>query len=144
MESGLGQAFVNEPLNKLRLRWVEAKIHAGMDRLERAEAVYREVRAGFQAHQLEYDAALAGIELGIVWLRQGERKRLKPLAKEMIETFERLQLATKEARFALAFLEVACSEEVASVATLQRTRDFLERHRADPSVRFDPRYMLFG
>lgn len=144
MESGLGQAFEDEPLNKLRLRWVEAQIHAGLDRLDRAEAAFREVREGFQAHQLEYDAALAGIELGIVWLRQGERKRLKQLAKEMIATFTRLNLATKEARQALLFLEVTCSEEIATIGVLQRTRDFLERHRVDASVKFDPRYMLLG
>jgi hypothetical protein len=144
MESGLGKAFADEPLNHLRLRWVVAKIHAGTGRLPRAAGVLQEVRSGFRAHQLEYDAALVGIDLGIVWLRQGERKRLEPLAREMATTFDRLKLATPEARFALAFLEAVCAQDHASIGAFQRTGEFLERNRADPQITFNPVYVLFG
>jgi tetratricopeptide (TPR) repeat protein len=144
LNSGLGAAFEDEPLNRLRLRWVEAKIQAGLDRLDRAEPLFREVRAGFREHGLEYDAALAGLDLAAVWLREGERGRLLPLATEMADTFLRLRLPTRDALLAVTFLKVACQKRVASLGLVERTRSFLARYRSDSRLKFDHEALFLG
>jgi tetratricopeptide (TPR) repeat protein len=141
--SGLGEAFAEQPLNRLRLRWVEAKIHAGMNRLDKAEPAFQEVRDGFREHELEYDAALVGFDLAVVWLRQGKDDRVEPLADEMRDTFTRLSLPI-EARKALVFLAVVSEMRLASVPVVERTRDFLARLREDPQLVFDVPTALLG
>jgi tetratricopeptide (TPR) repeat protein len=106
LASGLGRVFATQPLNHLRLRWVEGKVHAGMERLEKAESILREVRDGFHRRELEFDAALVGLDLCSVWLRQGKRERVVRLAFRMRETFQRLSQPV-EARAALALLATA-------------------------------------
>lgn len=102
MESGLRQAFASDPLNLLRLRWMEGKILAGLGKLSRAEEVLCQVRAEFQQRGLQYDAALAGLDLAEVWLSQGREEELHLLAEEMIDTFLELEIhpeAIKALRF---------------------------------------------
>ncbi len=144
LESGLGEKLADQPLNSLRLRWVEARIHNGMGRLERAEAIFQEVRQGFLKHRLEYDAALAGLDLAAVWLRQGQQDRLLPLAAEMSQTFDRMKLQTPEAWRAVTFLSLACRHRMADLGFVERTRSFLARHQADPGLKLDPEATFRG
>ncbi len=143
LESGLGEAFADEPLNLLRLRWVEAKIHAGLDRLDRAEAIFLEIRAGFRERGLEFDAALAGLDLAKVWLRQDQPGRVLPLAVEMVRTFDRMKLP-KEGIMALVFVKVACEMEMLTLPALDRARDFMVRLRANPDLKFEIWGTLLG
>lgn len=143
MESGLGEAFAGEPLNQLRLRWVQARIYAGRGRLERAEAIFAEVRAGFQKHELEYNAALAGLDLAAVWMRQDKTRQVHLLAAEMAETFRRLNLPTRDAWAALHLLKLTCENKKVSRDLVERIRGFLARHQLDPGQRFGAS-VLFG
>jgi tetratricopeptide (TPR) repeat protein len=143
LASGLREAFADEPLNLLRLRWVEAKIHAGLDRLEQAEALFLEIRAGFLSYGLDYDAALAGLDLARVWLRMDRASRVVPLAVEMIRTFDRLKIA-QEGKMALRFLKVACEDQFLTVPVLDRTRDFIVRIKANPEMKFEAERVLMG
>jgi hypothetical protein len=137
MGSGLGEAFASEPLNRLRLRWVEARVFAGNGRLERAEAIFKEVRSGFQEHGLEYDAALAGLDLAAVWLRLGkDARQVHLLAVEMTETFRRLDLPTRDAWAALHMLKLTCEDKTVTRDLVERIRRFLARHQLDPRQRF--------
>lgn len=137
LESGLGEAFADEPLNRLRLRWVEARIHAGMGRLKRAEAILEEIRQEFLARNLAYDAALVGIDLAGVWLRQDKVAPMPALLLEVGATFDRLNLQTKDALTAVAFLHVALELNVLSPPVFERTRRFLARYQNDPELEFD-------
>ncbi len=137
LESGLRQAFASDPLNLLRLRWVEGKILAGLDRLGRAGGALAEVRQGFQQRGLEYDAALVGLELAAVWLRQGKVNEVRELAQDMLETFRALNIQ-REAVRALRFFNEVCRYQVATVGMAQGVRSFLGRLQAEPQLRFDP------
>lgn len=144
LESGLREAFKDQPLNLLRLRWVEARIHAGLNHLDRAGEILLDVRLQLQSHGLEYVAALAGLDLAAIWLRQGEAGRVLPLAIEMCNTFARLELPTQDALAALLFLKVACRKRVASLGLVERTKNFLMRCQFDPTLRFDPEFAFTG
>jgi tetratricopeptide (TPR) repeat protein len=137
MSSGLRQAFASDPLNLLRLRWVEGKILAGRDRLGRAERALTEVRRGFEERGLDYDAALVGLELAAVWLRQGKTAEVRELAQDMLDTFEELEIE-REAFRALWFFNEVCRHQVATAGMAHGVRSFLGRLHAEPQLRFDP------
>ncbi|HEX4966101.1 MAG TPA: hypothetical protein VF173_35150 [Thermoanaerobaculia bacterium] len=137
MGSGLRQAFAGDPINLLRLRWVEGKILAGLNRLARAERALAEVRQGFEERGLGYDAALVGLELAAVWLRQGKTAEVRELAQDMLDTFEELEIE-REALCALWFFNEACRHKVATPRMAHGVRSFLGRLHAEPRLRFDP------
>ncbi|HEX2224253.1 MAG TPA: hypothetical protein VHN15_08600, partial [Thermoanaerobaculia bacterium] len=137
LESGLRQAFSSDPLNLLRLRWVEGKILAGLGKLSRAEQVFEAVREEFREKGLEYDAALAGLDLAAVWLQEGRVSEVRSLAQGMLEIFRDLKVH-REAVKALRFFHLACKEKVVTAQLATGVRSFLERLQNEPKLRFEP------
>ena len=136
LESGLRQAFTEEPLNLLKLRWVEGKVLAGLGKLRRAELAFEEARVGFQNREQDYDAALVGLELAAVWLQQGKVRQVQELAHETLETFRDLGIQ-REAVRALDMLHQACRQERATVGLIQYVKRFLARLQQEPQLRFE-------
>jgi tetratricopeptide (TPR) repeat protein len=136
-QSNLRVAFAAEPLNLLRLLWVEGKIHAGLGRPARAERAFLEVRREFLRLGQVYDASLVGLELSVLWLRQGRATEVRTLAKEMHETFEALGVE-REAVRALQFMREACRVQAVTVSMIERVRTFLQRLPSLPGLRFEP------
>jgi tetratricopeptide (TPR) repeat protein len=141
LKSGLRKAFAEDPLNLLRLRWVEAKILAGRGRLADAERVFGEVRTGFRAQALHYDAALAGMDLALVLTKQG--KDIRPLAREIHRACE-AQGIHPEAVRALRSFEILCEHRGATAERVERFRTFLDRLQHFPRLRFEPERVLLG
>jgi hypothetical protein len=137
LESGLREAFAQDPLNLTKLRWLEGKIHAGRGKLWRAEPVMREVREELRARGQEYDAALAGLDLAAVWLEQGKHSAVRALTEEILETFAVLDVR-REGMKALHYLREACRREMATPALAQRVGGFLRRLEWQPQLRFTP------
>lgn len=121
---------------RLRRRWVEGKIARGLDELDEASAALAEVRSGFIEEGVGYDAALASLELALVYLDQGLNAEVQQLAREMIPIF-RSQDVHREAAAALVVFVEAASREVASRALVEQVVDYLQRARDDPGLRFD-------
>jgi tetratricopeptide (TPR) repeat protein len=134
LESGLRRKLAAEPLNLLKLRGVEGKIHAGQGKLWRAEAIFREVRDGFLERRMEYDAALVGLELIEVRLRQGRRADVAELAREILETFEDLGVELEALR-AMRYLDEACRADTATPSMAARVRGIL-RPDWEPRLQF--------
>lgn len=137
LESGLREAFADDPLNLARLRWLEGKIHAGLGKLWRAEQVLTEVRDGFQERGQGYDSALVGLDLAAVWLRQGKHAAVHELAEEVLKTFAALGIR-REGIKAVRYLREACRREMATPALVQRVSGFLRRLEWKPQLRFAP------
>src|SRR5262249_41196655 len=98
LKSGLREAFAVEALNLLKLRWIEGKLHAGLSRPAKAVHAFMEVRLEYLGMGHVYDAALVGLELAEVWLRQGQTRDVRKLAKEIYGTFRNLGLRSEAAR----------------------------------------------
>ncbi len=94
-------------LDRLRVRWLEGRIYAGLCDFARAEAALLETRAGFAQREQVYPAALAGLDLATLWARQGRFEEVRALAQEMIATFRALRIA-REAIVTLLILQRAC------------------------------------
>jgi tetratricopeptide (TPR) repeat protein len=101
----------------LRLSWLDGRIYAGLGDLERAEAAFEKTRAGFAAAGQPFDAALAALDLALVWARQGRRQEIQALTAELIAAFRRHGIA-REAMAALLLARRACDEASVSAADL--------------------------
>jgi tetratricopeptide (TPR) repeat protein len=137
LQSGLRDAFAAEPLNLLKLRWVEGKIYAGLGRLARAERAFSEARQGFVQRGQAYDAALVGLDLAAVWLKKGRAAEVLELAEEMHATLDDLGVHVEAAR-ALYFVREACRCQAVTVPMIERVRTFLERLPWQAGLRFEP------
>ena len=137
LQSGLGKAFINDPIMQLKLRWLEGKIFEGSKKYLRTEEILTEVKQGFARRGREYEAALVGLELAAVYLRQRKADEAETLAVEALETFQDLKVA-HEARKAVVYLREACRQKVASAAMVQEILRFLKKLERDPTLRFVP------
>ncbi len=137
LSSGLRQAFAAEPLSLLKLRGVEGKVLAGLGKLGRAERVFEQVREEFLLRERGYDAALVGLELAAVWLRQGKADHVRELAEEIYETLRDLGVH-QEAFRAVLFLREACRQQAVTLGLLRKVHGFLVRLEWNPGLCFEP------
>jgi hypothetical protein len=95
------------------------------------------VREEFLLREREYDAALVGLELAAVWLRQGKAAQVRELAEETYETLRDLGVH-HEAFKAVYFLREACRQQVLTLDLLRKVHHFLVRLEWQPLLRFQP------
>jgi tetratricopeptide (TPR) repeat protein len=122
-------------LDKLRLHWLEGRIAAGLGKTEDAVIALSQVRTEFAGRGIAYDAALATLELAILYLEQGRTLDVKMLARQMAPIF-RAQGVHREALAALRLFCEAAEKEAATVELVRRLAEYLYRARHNPSLRF--------
>jgi hypothetical protein len=136
LASGLRQAFAADAIGLLKLRWMEGKILAGLGKLTRAERALEAVRREFLRREQHYEAALVGLELVSVGLRQGKIVEVRRLSEDLLETFVKLGIH-REAVNALRCLREACRLERATVQLVSEICDFLTRLQRQSHLRFE-------
>jgi len=136
-QSGLREAFAADPLNELKLRWLEGRIYFGLGNLPRAEALFLDVRDDFARRGRHYVAAMVDLELTAVYLRQGKDTEAAAKATAALETFEALGVSY-EAKRAVRHLEDACRRQVATAELALRVVRHLQRLESNPTLRFEP------
>ncbi|MFY9824964.1 MAG: tetratricopeptide repeat protein [Thermoanaerobaculia bacterium] len=128
---------MGDRMNLLKLRWVEGLVAAGLNRHEQAEAAFREVREAYAGIGLDYDAALASLDLAGVYVAQGRTGDLLQIAEETLAIFQ----SRNTHRAALAAVLVLCSaarQEQAGVGLVRQVSEFLKRARNKPDLQFPP------
>lgn len=119
-------ARLGKDLHCLRVRWLAARVAAGLGRTDEAVAEVKEVCDAFLDLEMPYDAALAGLNLALYWLEQGQTAAVKELAVGL----EKIFTAKGIRREALASLRLFCdtaSREAATVALVQQIKAELEK-----------------
>jgi transcriptional regulator with XRE-family HTH domain len=132
---GLAERLGQE-LDLLRTRWLEGWAAAGLGRREEAIAALEHVCGEFARRQIPFDAALAGLELAVLYLEEGRTAEVRRLAEELVAIFKAQQVH----RHALAALTLFCkaaAQETATVDLARRLSDFLYRAQHDPELRFE-------
>ena len=114
------------PLDRVRLRWAEGDIAAGLGRWDEAEAAYREVQEEFERHRMHYNAALVALDLALLLARQGRTEELKRLSAELVAAFESRAIH-REATAAFVLFQRACDEERATAEMISRLASLLRR-----------------
>jgi len=121
---------------RLRVRWLEGKIARGLGEEEGAEEAFRAVRDGFLAEGNGYDAALASLDLALLYLDQGRTGEVQRLAGEMVPIFE-AQDVHREAVAALMLFRRAAEAEALTRELVEKVLEYLEQSRRDPALRFE-------
>ncbi len=124
-----------DPWTQLRRLWVEGKIARGLGELDGAERSFLAVRDGFLRQGVGFDAALASLDLALLYLDEGKTAEVKRLAEEMVPIFE-AQDVHREAAAALLLVQEAVRREQVTVALVREVCRFLEAARMDPELAF--------
>ncbi len=107
----------------LRVNWLEGKAAAAMNRFEEATGKLAMVWREFAGLEIDYDAALAALDLAVVYLSAGKLGETKVLALQTAAVFHRLKIEQKELAAVRLFWEAAKRER----ATVDLAR---QAHRA--------------
>jgi tetratricopeptide (TPR) repeat protein len=90
LRSGLRQAFAGAPIALGKLRWMEGRILDGAGKPASAERVLLEVRSAFLDLGRISEAALVGLDLIHIRLRQGKSFQIRELARESYDALRSL------------------------------------------------------
>jgi len=125
-------------INQLRFRWEEGRIDAGLERCDRAETTFREVRGGFLEVNRAYDSALASLDLSAVLLAQRKTGEAKEVVAAAYKMFIALKIE-REALIAVLGLKTACEMRVASRELAEKVASYVRRLENDPGAKFERR-----
>jgi tetratricopeptide (TPR) repeat protein len=117
-------------IDSLKLRWIEARIAAGLGDDERAEKIFLEVREDFNKRGQVYHSAIVGLELSAIWLRQGRLSDVKRTVGEMLEVFRSRHVA-RESIAALLMLREALERDRATAELILGVAGLIELHQGD-------------
>jgi tetratricopeptide (TPR) repeat protein len=122
-------------VNELKARWLEAQVNTVLNELGRAELALTEVRRGFEEEGLVYKAALAGLELGTIHLRQGRPDLAVPAVLEAADVFMALGIS-REAGASVLLLRKAFEREMVDAALLDYVIGLLRKTEDAPRETF--------
>jgi hypothetical protein len=117
-----------KPLHRLRLRWAEGAIAAGLGDEAVAEQIYRAVQQEFLRLGVAYDAALVSLDLAVLFSRQGRNEDLRQLSAEILPVFEARDVH-REALATLLLFRRAVEEERLTAEVAQQLIAALRRSR---------------
>jgi len=118
-----------DPWTRLRQLWLQGKIASGTGRLKEAEETFLAVRNGFIQQGIGYDAAMASLDLALVYLREGRTGEVRRVAEEMYPLFEAEDIHP-EAAAALLLFQEAARQEVVTAERVEELLAYLKRARA--------------
>jgi tetratricopeptide (TPR) repeat protein len=113
-------------LGRQRLLGIEARIARGLGQSARAARLLREEKAGFEAADRAFDAALVGLDLASVLVELGESGEVLNLVEEMLRTFRRLRIA-RPALAAILLLRDAVLQGTATAAMVREVAGQIRR-----------------
>jgi tetratricopeptide (TPR) repeat protein len=106
-------------LDLLRLLWLSSKLAAGQGRIEEATAGLEQVVRRFAALDLALEAALAGLDLAVLYLKEGRTADVRLLAVAMGWIFKAKGITEKVLEALDLFCEAA-RKEAATVELVQK------------------------
>ncbi len=116
----------------IRLLWLSSKLAAGQGRVEEAMNGLEQVVREFTDLPLPYEAALAALDLSVLYLDAGRTAEVKELAEAMGGIFKAKGI-TREALAALSCFCEAAQQEIATVALAKRAIAELEKAQRSAS-----------
>jgi tetratricopeptide (TPR) repeat protein len=122
---GLAEGLGNE-LDLIRVDWLAAHVAAGQGRQEEAFIGLEQVRQAFSTRNLPYDAALAALELALLYLKGGHTVEVAALAREMAPIFQALRI-TREALATITLFQEAAQRETAPVELAMRAIEAIRK-----------------
>ena len=110
----------------LRFRWTRARIARGLGRAHEAIAELEEVRHGFAALRLLYDAALSSLELAHMYAHLGRVDEAVSVVRDALTILSALKVE-REQLMAVRVLTQAVEEGQVTVELISQVLDYLRR-----------------
>jgi tetratricopeptide (TPR) repeat protein len=124
-------------INRLKVRWLQARISLGLSEFKTAEEALEEVRKGFEKAGLGFHASLASLELALAWMRQGRHEAAEEMVLNVAEVFVVLRIQ-REALGTMAILKEAFKRQMGTIGLLEDAVAFLRRWYVNPNEKFTP------
>ena len=115
----------DQKLDRVRLRWLEARVAAGLGRTAEATRGLESVQREFADFGIAYDAALVTLELAVLLLDHGRTTEVRRLAEESKCIFD-AQGGHREALATLGVFRKAAAREVLTAALARHLLDALQ------------------
>ncbi|MCP4658682.1 MAG: helix-turn-helix domain-containing protein [bacterium] len=125
------------------LHWIEGLLHQGRGDLSRAASSLQEARVGLSELAQRERAAMASLDLAIVYVKQDRFSEVLALASEAIPVLEGFK-THRQASPALKVLCDAIADDKVSLVALLEVRACLDRILRDPRVRVAEEGFWFG
>lgn len=125
------------PVDRIRLGWLEGRVCNGLGRLEEAESRFREALDGMLIEGLDYDAALVGLDLAVLYSQQNRNAEIRELVAAMLPVFSSHRIH-RQALAALVVFREAVDRERLSTELAQDLAEYLRRAAVLPHLRFQP------
>lgn len=130
-------ARLDNELDRVRLKWSEARIAHGLGELEEAERLFIEVRDKLVDLEISYDAALASLDLARVYWQQGRTGDMKTLAAQMLPIFQSRDVQREALAAFIVFRDAVQMEQEVTAQMMQEIATSLQRARLAPEMRFE-------
>jgi tetratricopeptide (TPR) repeat protein len=127
-----GQMYV------LKLRGLQGLISAGLGEWRSAEEAFMQAKLGFEEAGMGLHAAIASLELALVWMHQGRYEETAAMVADAVEVFVSLGIQ-REALGAVLVLREAFERRVGTLGLLEDVVEFLRHCQIDPNARFEPK-----
>jgi tetratricopeptide (TPR) repeat protein len=119
----------------VRRLWVTGRAAAGLGDFAGAEEALRAVQNVFVEDEIGYDAALASLDLAVVFARTGRVRDLKKTAEQILPIL-RANCLHQEVAVALRLFVEAVREEEVSLAFVEEVTAFMRQAKLDPTLTF--------
>ncbi len=129
-------AELGDDLDRIRVRWLEGRIAAGLGEIETALLALAKARGCFSRRGMHYDAALSLLETAALLLERGDLAEVCRLAGELAPVFESHGVH-HEAETALRLFEEAAARQAATAELARRLLAFLFRAQDDRGLSFE-------
>lgn len=124
---------LNGRIFQIRLCWTQAQVSAGVGEWRTAEEGLRSVRERFEQEGMGFHAALASLELALVWMRQGCYEEAERMVLEVCDVFIALRIQ-REAFGAIMILKEAFERRMATQGLLEEVIGLLGRWETSSDV----------
>lgn len=125
----------DHPIDQIRLDWLEGRVFRGLGDVAQAEARFRHAFKAMLAEELDYDAALVGLDLAVLYSEQNRNAEIRELVAAMLPVFTSHQIH-REALAALVVFREAAARERLSTELVQEAAEFMRRAAVQPHLRF--------
>ena len=131
--SELGSQQRNE-LALVRLVWLEARVAAGLGQPDEAIVRLEQVQRDFTKRKLPYDAALASLDLAVLWLDAGRATEVRELAVGMAWIFSAKGIHREAVASLRLFAEAARHDKATAGLARQVIAEIEKVRRAAPPI----------
>ena len=120
----------------IKVLWLEASCAAQLDRGAEALVKLEQVRRALEVKKKPYDAALASLDIALLYRNEARFAEIETLADEMLVIFSAQKVHREAIAAVILFKEAAKKKEVTS-ELVRRLQSYLKEARNDPQLRFE-------